>query len=110
MGELAPEVLEKLEAREGGWSTHAAESRQELGLGWGDVIAVGRSATSWKRETDDQGVALDGWKDSMVGRDTSGREIYMAGKWVYFEEEPCWYVITIRQHRKEKQQRRRRRP
>ncbi len=109
MGDLAPEVLERIEAREGQWSSHAADSRDEFGLGWDDVIAVAGSAGTWKREADELGVAIDGWKDSAVGRDTSGRELYMTGKWVYYRGEPCWYVVTIHPHRKEKAQRSKRR-
>ena len=109
MGKLPPEVLEKIEARRGRWSSHAGEFRDALDLSWDDVIAVARSASSWKRETDELGTAVDGWKDAVVGRDTSGRELYMCGKWVYLRGEHRWYVVTIHQSRAEKAQRSKRR-
>lgn len=105
MSALAPEVVDRIEACEGEWSNHAAASRRELGLGWSDVMAVARTADSWKREVDELRVAVDGWKDSLTGRDTYGRKLFMTGKWVYFKGENCWYVVTIREHQKQKTQR-----
>ena len=109
MSSLPHEVLERIEARDGEWSSHATDARRDLGLGWNDVVSVAQTAATWKRETDEMGVAVDGWKDSVTGRDTYGRELYMTGKWVYFEGENCWYVITIHQLCKEKAQRPKRR-
>ncbi len=96
MSELPSEVLERIEAGEGVWSDHAQRSSIELGLSWDDVIEVARTAETWKREKDEEKKAIDGWKDAVTGRDTSGRNIYLAGKWMYYKGERCWYVLTIK--------------
>ena len=109
MGKLPPEVLEKIEARRGRWSGHASICRDALDFSWDDVIAVARSASSWKREADELGSAADGWKDTSIGRDISGRELYVTGKWVYLRGEHRWYVVTIHQSGAERAQRSKRR-
>lgn len=92
---LPPEVLDVIEAREVQWSAHAAESADRLALAWEDVIAIARSAVSWKRETDERGKAVDGWKDSVTGKDSRGRSMYMTGKRMRDGEDLYWYVVTI---------------
>lgn len=105
MSRLPTEVLERIESREGEWSAHATQVRASLGLEWHDVVSAARTAESWKREADEQEVAVDGRKDSFVGRDSCGQMLYVTGKWVYFRGENCWYVVTIRQHKRETVQR-----
>ncbi len=83
MTELAPEVLKIIEAGEGTFSRHALLEIVPLGLEWADVEAVARSSSYWKRERDEHGVALDGWKDTVRGRDRHGRSMYLTGKQVY---------------------------
>lgn len=72
------------------------------------MVSVARCADWSKRERDQQGTAVDGWKDSATGRDTHGRKLYMTGKRVYYDDELCWFVITIHEHLEERIQRRKR--
>ncbi|MBI4872954.1 MAG: hypothetical protein HY814_15480 [Candidatus Riflebacteria bacterium] len=92
---LPKEVLRVIEAGEGPWSTHAMLDGLRLGLYWSDVVQVARTATTWKRERDEKGEAVDGFKDSVQGRDCHGRRLLLAGKKVYFERELRWYIITF---------------
>ncbi|MBI4872600.1 MAG: hypothetical protein HY814_13650 [Candidatus Riflebacteria bacterium] len=59
------------------------------------MVAVARTAATWKRTKDDRKQAADGWIDAVTGRDTYGRRMYLAGKQVYFDGECCWHVITF---------------
>ncbi|MBI4870829.1 MAG: hypothetical protein HY814_04600 [Candidatus Riflebacteria bacterium] len=92
---LPPEVVRVIEAVPVAWSRHAADAADRLWLDSADVVAAARAAVEWKREADELGEAVDGWKDSIVGRDTSGRRLYLTGKTVYYRGEKRWYVITI---------------
>lgn len=95
MAKLPPEVLEVIEAAPGPFTYHAQLDAIRLDLYWEDVIEVARTGDDWKREKDDHYEAVDGWKDSISGRDTHGRKLYLAGKKVYFDGELLWYVITF---------------
>lgn len=70
-----------------------------MGLEWADVEVVASTAEWWKRETDEKGEALDGFKDAATGRDRRGRWLYLAGKKVWYRDEVRWYVITIHEAR-----------
>ena len=70
-----------------------------LALCWEDVISVARSAETWKREVDELGKAIDGWKDTVTGKDSRGRSMYMTGKRMRDGEDRYWYVITIHESR-----------
>ncbi|MBI4867545.1 MAG: hypothetical protein HY816_11390 [Candidatus Wallbacteria bacterium] len=69
------------------------------------MVSAASTAQAWKREADEHGVAIDGWKDTFTGRDTWGRMLYVTGKWVSFRGENRWYAVTIRQYKKETVQR-----
>ena len=93
MPPIPPELVALIERCEGEWSDHALDGAERLGLHWEDVAAVARSSESWKRTRDPR--RPEGHVDAMIGRDTCGRRIYMAGKVRTRAGEALWYVITI---------------
>ncbi len=95
MSALPPEVVQVIGSHEVEWSDHAATNADRLGLDWDDVLEIARTGAGWKREEDDKKKAVDGWKDSVTGRDTHGRKIYMCGKRMAAEKEVYWRVITL---------------
>ncbi len=99
MSKAPQELLARIETASDAWSDHAAAEADRLDLDWPDAIEVARTAKEWRRERDKTGQAIDGWKDTLVGRDRRGRSMYLAGKWVYYQGERCWYVITFHENR-----------
>ena len=93
MPPIPPELVAVIEAYEGEWSDHALDGADRLELHWEDVVSVAQSSEDWKRTRDTRGVGS--YVDAMVGRDTYGRRIYMAGKVRTRADEALWYVITI---------------
>lgn len=87
------ELLEVLAKSEGLWTDHAADSRDRLSLDWEDIVSVARTASSCKKERDEKREGA--YKYAVVGRDTRGRQLYMAGKLVRYDGEQLWRVITI---------------
>lgn len=99
MSELPPEVVEIIEREEGFWSDEAEAHRLRLRLTWDDVIAVAQTSETWKRSRDKRAGSDQKprkvYVDAVIGRDTCGRRLYMAGKIIRYDDETIWKVITI---------------
>lgn len=98
MAGAPPELIARVATETGAWSAHAADDADRLDLEWEDVVEVASTAEDWKREKDETGEAIDGWKDTLKGRDRSGRRMYLTGKLVYYRGVRSWYVIAFHEN------------
>jgi hypothetical protein len=92
---LPAEVIRVIETAEIRWTDHAFDESFAEDAGRADVIAVARTADTWKRTTDKRGEAIDGFVDAVTGRDLRGRRMYLSGKRIRYDGVECWYVVTF---------------
>jgi hypothetical protein len=92
-------VLSLVKAACGRVTDHAADEMDRLDLTWEDVVSVVATASRHHAARDEKKPSR--LKDSFVGRDTSGRRMYIAGKEIRRDGTATWLVITFHESDKE---------
>jgi hypothetical protein len=76
-------------------SSHALDSIQSGGLSLDDVrFALMTASVIFKRECDEEGDALDGYKYTIIGKAPGGLPIYTCGKIVEWVNGKTYFLIT----------------